>query len=64
MAEEDSGLYMFPDLWGKSNNLSVVTQLSRVISGRSSIQKMSTFKPVNLFLTEWLLDTLTLSDVG
>lgn len=56
MAEED--------LWGKSNNLSVVNRLSRVISSRSSLQKMSTFKTVNLSLTEWLLDTLTLSDVG
>lgn len=63
MAEEDSGLYIFPDLWGKSNNLSVVNQLSRAISSRSSIQKMST-KTVNLSLTEWLLETLTLSDVG
>lgn len=59
MAEEDYKLCMCPNLGDKSNNLSVVAQLSKVTSGRTGplplliiIQKMQTFKTISICLSQ------------
>lgn len=56
MADKDWKLRMFPDLRNKSNDLSVVAGLSMVTS--TCYSKFERCK-IDLFLPEWLLDTIS-----